>query len=169
MSESEELNKELMAARIPTSTQLSQCPCQLFPHASRHNNPHPLKPIKIWELVLCGIACQVRRVRHQSWRASIAVGQRRLLDFIGMPAMLEGFPSWAQRDRTWIYKLHNDPHLNSVVALLSVLWDAHSSNSHTHAAHAESIWIVTDTQAGVRGPAPYGENVCMHTKTSAWA
>lgn len=43
----------------------------------------------------------------ESWGASITVGGRRLLDFIGILEMLEGFPSRAQRGREKHYpKLH---------------------------------------------------------------
>lgn len=102
MSESVELNKKLTDTHIPTSIQLSQCPClccSCVDGQTIWNHTLSQKHIKVWELLLYKITCQVHRMCLQSprnRRVSIAVGESRLLDFIGMRAVLEGFPSWAQ-------------------------------------------------------------------------
>lgn len=94
MSESEELNKKLMAThsninpiiRGPLSD-LSQC------EQTKHFVP-------TWTVTVpCSITCQVLWVHHgspQSRQALMALGPRILLDLISMRTMLEGFPSNAQ-------------------------------------------------------------------------
>lgn len=102
MSESEELNKRLMATHIPTSIQLSQCPCQFCPCANGQNN---LESTLSETLQRVGTGAVQDHLPSPPGAPSVPLkvdGLRsqweggRLLDFIGMRAMLEGFQSWAQ-------------------------------------------------------------------------
>lgn len=150
MSEWEELNKKLMATR---------------------SNINPIIPVPLSVLSPCEWTKQFEPQTHKS--VGTGSLQDHLPSPPGepsVPSKLTGFDrsgrekvirfyryachvggifilSTEQRgetDRTWIYNLHNDLHLNSVLALLSVLRDTRSSNSHTHTAYTKFIWIVTN-------------------------
>lgn len=168
MSESVELNKKLTDTHIPTSIQLSQCPClccSCVDGQTIWNHTLSQKHIKVWELLLYRITCQVHRMCLQSprnRRVSIAVGESRLLDFIGMRAVLEGFPSWAQS---------GGGSSRQTVNLQAAQWPAfkfsprspvtplgHTLSKLKHTAHTKSIWTVMRTHTENRwvpGPSSY--------------